>query len=275
MGMQGICRTEALWLGALVHRSSHTCEWGCPIEQSPLMLLVLARLIPVTGFCKQKHGCKATGRSAYLRDVGRKKSSSGNLHVAENAELVVTACLCREEKKRWRRSLQSVFSELKYILFLIAQSFVPRKEQKNKKHGAGCDSSSSDSPQAMCCLGSVNQHGQSCAAGLRCGRLWLPCAGSSALHPKSCHRSGHELPPVEEEKWVRAHVFRTEKQPFTLVRISCYLLVGSNRYSCYFYYQPRPQGGKVAKIGYSTKTWLNFFSTLSASSLIWDRKSLV
>lgn len=132
MGMQGICRTEALWLGALVHRSSHTCEWGCPIEQSPLMLLVLARLIPVTGFCKQKHGCKATGRSAYLRDVGRKKSSSGNLHVAENAELVVTACLCREEKKRWRRSLQSVFSELKYILFLIAQSFVPRKEQKTK-----------------------------------------------------------------------------------------------------------------------------------------------
>lgn len=99
MGMQGICRTEALWLGALVHRSSHTCEWGCPIEQSPLMLLVLARLIPVTGFCKQKHGCKATGRSAYVRDVGRKKSSSGNLHVAENAELVVTACLCREEKK--------------------------------------------------------------------------------------------------------------------------------------------------------------------------------
>jgi len=132
MGMQGICRTEALWLGALVHRSSHTCEWGCPIEQSPSMLLVLARLIPVTGFCKQKHGCKATGRSAYVRDVGRKKSSSGNLHVAENAELVVTACLCREEKKRWRRSLQSVFSELKYILFLIAQSFVPRKEQKTK-----------------------------------------------------------------------------------------------------------------------------------------------
>lgn len=37
-------------------------------------------------------------------------------------------------------------------------------------------------------------------------------------------------------------------------------------HSCYFYYQSRPQGGKVTKIGHSTKMWLNFLSTLSASS---------
>lgn len=61
------------------------------------MLLVPARLIPATGFCKQKHGCKVTGRSAYVGDVWRKKSSSGNLHVAGNAELVLTACLGRED----------------------------------------------------------------------------------------------------------------------------------------------------------------------------------
>lgn len=57
-----------------------------------------------------------------------------------------------------------------------------------------------------------------------------PCAGSSALYPKACYGPGCKLPPVEEEKWVRAYVFRTEKQSFTLVCISCYLLVGSNTF---------------------------------------------